>query len=209
MTEEIKPVITPTTPEPKKMIEVDVFGISVPLEADIAKQLIEKRDNRLSVFKDLDAKVKAYEAEKEDLSRRLAMSEKVKAGSLAEAEQIASQKVNDKLSKLTQAIVLKEIKSELVRNQDFIGTDVAISDTITLIKDRVKYNDETGEVVSTDGKPIKDFLTEFLSTRDNLKKAKSVPSTGASLFKQSLSNIQPQKTAPNLSAAIGKFFNGK
>lgn len=205
MADEIKPTTTPiteTTPsssEAAKEIEVDLFGRSVKLPLDVAKEIIAKRDERTKIFKDLDTKVKEYETKLGEATKRVEMAEKVKAGAFAEAEAIANKNVNEKLSKLERGIIQKELKSELSLNPEFIG-GTAIEDALKLIGNEFIIND-ANEVVTKDGKAAKVAVEEFVKSRDNFRKTKTVQGTGAT---KTVATRVPQEV--DLGKGIAKLF---
>lgn len=168
-------LITPST------IKTDIFGIEIELPVATAKALIEKRDERTKVFKDLDTKVKTYENELQQTRSRLEMAEKVKAGSLVEAEAIAKKGVEEQLNKMKSSIIQKEVKATLAANERFIGS-AAMDDALKLLDVSSFGLDDNNEVVSPTGKKVADVVNEFLEAKPIFRKAGNMPQgTGSKL----------------------------
>jgi hypothetical protein len=196
MTEETQPVTTQTQPVKPDLIKVDVYGEEILLPVDQAKSIIAKRDQRHSVFKDLDTKVKEYETKLTETTRTAAAQKAALEGKLAEAESLFSQKANEKLEKINNRIVLKEIESALLADESFIKESK--DDALKLLKSDYKFKlDEEGEkVITDDGRNATDVVKEWLKSKSIFKKATTIMPTGGKVGPKSTvqktANSQPQ-----------------
>lgn len=178
-------VTTPVAqPEPKheaksETIDTDVFGVTIPLPVAIAKEIIAKRDERHKVFKDLDGKVKEYETKLSDAQRQAQAQKATLEGKLAEAESIYSQKANERLAKIHDRIVNKELESVLLADDLFIKE--SLSDAVKLLKaDQSFALDEAGEkIVTKDGKDATEVIKDWIKNKPIFRKATGTTPTGA------------------------------
>jgi antitoxin component of MazEF toxin-antitoxin module len=195
-----------TNQVPNETIKTDIFGIELDLPVEVAKKLIAKRDERTSVFKDLNQKVQVYEKEKSELAKRLEMAEKVKAGAFEEAEKIASQKAEEKLSKFRNKVVDSEITNAFLQHPEFLGKDV-LEDAIKLLKMDKSFdlNEEDNTIKSGD-KTVEDTVRNWLQGKPAFRKVASATSQPKKFGK-----AQEQKATGTdaLASGLAKFMRGK
>jgi hypothetical protein len=191
-----------TQTTPKEMMEVDIDGISVKVEYEVGKKMIEKRQEKHKLFKEISEKATQYEKELSETRKKLEFETAAKRGLFAEAEALAQKGVTEKLNKLQNAIIQKELKSELISNPEFIGSE-AIEDALKLLGSDFQI-DETNEVVSKDGKKAKDVVSEFVKAKANFRKAKIVK--GLEATSNDKVKIKKEVRGDINAQAIEKFF---
>jgi hypothetical protein len=179
-----------TTNIPSDM-EVDIDGITVKVPYEQGKRMIEKRQEKHKLFKEISEKATSYEKELNETRKKLEFESAAKKGAYEEARQLALRETSEKLQKLQNAIISKELKATLVAHNDFIGGD-ATSDALQLLGATGFALNDQDEVVSKDGKPVKDVVSDFINSKPLFKKAKTAPGLNANLV-QNGQKITPQK----------------
>jgi hypothetical protein len=191
------------------VLEVDVFGVSIPLPIDTAKQIIAKRDERHSVFKDLSEKVKNYETKLQDTQRQAEAQKAALEGKLSEAESLFSKKAEEKLSNIQNRIITKEIESTLLSDETFLKD--AKEDAMKLLKADMKFklSDDGAEVLTEDGKKAQEAVKEWLKNKTIFKKATGVTPTGGKVGPKETSHKVAVKEKVSLTAALQEVLNKK
>jgi hypothetical protein len=154
-------------------LEVDIPGGSrVKLPYDEAKRIIEMRDKYENLLKDQGERSKRqeeYKKKAEDAERRAQMAEAVKTGALEEAERIASSKIEDKLNRLKNGLIKREIKAALVSHPEFLPD--AADDALNLILATVQGEYGDDDSVKLGGKDVKTAVDEFVKSKPIFRKA--------------------------------------
>lgn len=213
MSDEIKKE-EPTQTDPKQpdnkvedMIEVDVFSETIKLPLSQARKIIEKRDSRHAVFRDLDAKVKDYEQKLADTTRQAEAQKKALEGKLSEAEALFSKKSDDKLANIQNRIIHKELESALLSDDTFIKESK--EDALKLLKADMKFklSEEGDKVLTEDGKDATEQVKEWLKNKAIFRKATGIPPTGGKVGPK---NVQTRKAEPvSMATALAKHLNNK
>lgn len=160
-------------------ISVDLWGTSINLPVDKAKEVIEKRQSQSKGYNELKAKLEAYEVEKQTLQTKLQAAELAKEGKLEEAEAVFNQRLNEKVTKYHQKIVTNELKSELLSNPEFLGGEALTNDAISLITSKHKFELTDDNEIVSDGKSTKQLVSDFLKEREAYRKVAKGNSTSA------------------------------
>ena len=204
--EETKPVdpkIEETKPvDQNKTIKVDFKGVEIEISADKAKKLIEVRDQDKALVAQLNTKLAAFENEIADTKRQKEATEAALKGELAKAEEIFSAKANEKLSRLQARIIKSEIRSQLVSNSDFIGSDY-VDDAYSLILANKVELTEDGSVKIGE-KSAKEFVDEFVKSKPIFQK----PKTNAPKFGPTKKQGEI-KTAPKPTKSLGAMMHDR
>ena len=182
-------------------IEVDIFGVSLPLPLDKAKELISKRDERTSVFKDLSEKVRKYETDLSDTKKRLDMAEKVKAGAFEEAEKIANSKLEEKIGKYKSKVIDSEVITALKSNPEFLDSPEVMKDVLKLIKAEHTFELTDDDSVKAGEKDVRTVVNEFLKDRPAYRKAVKSETQPKKFAKAPV-----EKLKGDLSSGLGKFI---
>lgn len=172
-------------------MEVDIDGITVKVPYEQGKKMIEKRQEKHKLFKEISEKATTYEKELNETRKKLEFESAAKKGAYEEARQLALRETSEKLQKLQSAIIHKELKATLVSHPDFIGGDTT-DDALKLLGDAGFTLNDNDEVVSKDGKAVKDVVNDFISAKPLFKKAKTTQGLGAKLV-QDGNKVVPQK----------------
>lgn len=195
VTTEVTPQVTPQVAK-EELLDVDIYGTTIPLPVSKAREIIKLRDSRHAVFKDLDSKVKEYETKLADTSRQAEAQKKALEGRLAEAETLFSAKANERLSKIHDRIINKEIEATLLEDESFLKE--SLEDAKKLLKaDHSFALDESGDnIVDATGKVAKEVVSEWLKAKPIFRKAvASTVATGGRIVpgKQTTSTSQQPK----------------
>jgi hypothetical protein len=182
------------------VIDVDVFGVSIPLPIETARQIISKRDERTSVFKDLADKVKTYETTLADTKRQSEAQKAALEGRLAEAESLFSKRADDKLANIQNHLINREIESVLLSDPTFIADSK--EDAVKLLKSDMRFTlSEDGTTILAGDKPAKDEIANWLKGKAIFKKATGATPTGGKVIP---GKHQKVATSINLGAAMLK-----
>ena len=185
-----------------KTISVDLFGVSIDLPLDKAKELIGKRDQRTTAFKDLSDKVGAFETQIVDTTRRAEAAEAAAKGNLVEAEAMFSSKSDELVKKYQSKLIKAEIVEALSSNDKFLNTDETRQDAIALVMAQNVFTlDSNDNIIGTDSKTVKDLTNSFVDSREAFQTAANTGTIN-----------QPRKVAggnekPNMKKALGKFLD--
>lgn len=184
-------------------ITVDMYGVPIKLPLETAKQLIEKRDQRSSAFKDLSDKVKEYETKVQDTTRKLQAAEAAKNGQLSEAEALFNQKLTDTVSKYKSKVIKGEIVDALTRNEKFLDSDSTRNDAIALIMSQHDFALADDDTIKVGDKNVKDIVNEFIDSREAFQRVnKTNPK------RQQTTHITT-KEKPDLKQAMGSYLKDK
>lgn len=191
--------------EPEAKIKVDVYGEEVELPVSQAKSIIEKRDSRHAVFRDLDAKVKTYEQTIADTKRQAEAQKAALEGKLSEAEALFSKKSEDKLANIQNHLINREIESVLLSDDTFIKDSK--EDAIKLLKADMKFSmSEDGTTILAGDKPAKDMINEWLKNKAIFKRAQGAPPTGGKVIP---ANKQKVGQPISMGAALAKHLESQ
>ena len=207
---------TETKPEEKKVEEkveakkdellpIEILpGKWVHATVEVAKDLIAHRQKEKVDSKDvkqLQEAVKKAESEKASALERIKLVELAKSQSIDELKLEASREYREKLNKVEERIIMKEIEASLLSQEDFLAS--AKQDAIKLIRGEFKFNlDENMEkVVTESGKDLNELVKEWVEKKDIFRKAKGVPSTG---LKQGTTAVKQNSGFDKYAAGIFK-----
>ena len=158
------------------LLSVDLFGEKINLPYDVAKRLIEKRDERTSVFRDLQQTLEKHDKDLQDARRRAEAAERAKEGNLAEAEALFSQKHQSKIDRYKTVTVNTAIRAALLSDELFVGGDSATKDAMALLRAEGDWDvSDDLEVTSRDGKKVQEAVAEFIKSRENFQKQSRKP----------------------------------
>ena len=158
------------------LLSVDLFGEKINLPYDVAKRLIEKRDERTSVFRDLQQTLEKHDKDLQDARRRAEAAERAKEGNLAEAEALFSQKHQSKIDRYKTVTVNTAIRAALLSDELFVGGESATKDAMALLRAEGDWDvSDDLEVTSRDGKKVQEAVAEFVKSRENFQKQSRKP----------------------------------
>jgi hypothetical protein len=174
-----------TVPETKSdKISVDIFGETVELPLETAKKIISKRDSKSKEYKDLSEKVSQAEKKATQEAERARLIELSRTNSFDELKLEASKEFRDKLDKVSSRIIKKELESSLLSQEDFIKDFKDDAVQLLQLTHNFTLDDAMEKVVGSDGKEVSEVVKEWLSKKDNFRKAKGTSGTGAKVGPQ-------------------------
>jgi prefoldin subunit 5 len=205
MTEELK--TTPeTTPSKEKMIvEIDE-GLKVEMSVEDAKKYIERKDKRSKNYKELSEKVTKAEQEKANALERARLVELSKEQKFDELRNELTKATSEKLSKVSQRIIKKELESALLNSDDFIKELKDDAVQLLHLNHSFVLDENMEKVVSSDGKEVVEVVKEWLAKKDAFKRAKTGSGTGAKIGPQGNDGNRPKNVQDNFSKGVGKLF---
>ncbi len=201
-------------------IEVDVYGIKVPLPKEQADKVIAQRDAEKVSRRELAEKVGKSEADKAAAESAKLKAEEDKTilelASKKETEQIralAAKDITEKMGRVSIKLRDKHLAATLATNKSLVST--AIPDVVEALKTRIAYDLESDAIVVLDaaGQPAKDdagkpvqvdaWISEWIGKRPHYLLDKTPAGSGASGAHQpKLSGPKPKFT--RLDVATGK-----
>ncbi len=220
MSDEIKKEVAPTeqqTTEPQlskeqkspDKISVDLApGISVELDTETARKVIEHRNAKSKGYKELETRLKEVEASKKSAEDRAKLIELAKSQDYDALKMEASKEYASKLEKIQNQVVSKELETALLSNEDFIKESK--EDALKLLRGDFQFqvNDEGDKVVSKDGKNATEVVQEWLKTKDIFRKAKGVTPTGAKTQGSKLTHKAEKNPYEGMGKGLGKLLGG-
>ena len=109
------PVEQPPVVE-EKIIEVDIYGESIPMPISKAKSIIAKRDSKTKEYNDLKSKITIAETQAKQESERATLLEHMKRQDIAAVEEQISAKYEDTIQRFEKKVYNESIKSSLSKN---------------------------------------------------------------------------------------------
>jgi hypothetical protein len=180
--------VPPNAPPPSTdPVELEISGgIKVkmtPAEAEAYKAATKKHkdhaDNLARQVGSIQAEKDAAEAKARQEADSAAALKLAKEGEMGKLKELLTRESNERLSQLGGSIVAGEIKAAIATQLP--GLDAtALTDTVTLITQRARFNteqargeylDEAGQLLVVEGKPAgaDALVRDFLSKRPHLK----------------------------------------
>jgi hypothetical protein len=196
-----------TSNQPEKTIPVDIYGETIELPLSKAKAIIAKRDEKTQGYKQLQEKVTKAEAQAKQEAERASLLEAMKKSSVEEVEAMASKKYVEKLEKIQNQVVNKELESSLLSNDEFIKE--SLPDAIKLLKGDFDFqvNEEGDKVVTKDGKEVKEVVRDWVLKKEIFRRAKGATSTGAKT--QGKTQVKQERNLnEGLAKGLGKLLGG-
>jgi hypothetical protein len=191
-------------PEDKK-IQVDLApGVSIELPYEAAKKVIEKRDTLTKGYKELEVRLKDIETAKQKAEERAKLAELSKAGDMEALKAEASREYRERVDKIQNRIVSKEIETALLADESFLKD--SLPDALKLLKADFQFSvDEAGEkVVTADGKAVGDVVKEWLGSKKIFQKAPVATGTGGG---KPGPGRPPKTQDADMTKGMAKMFN--
>lgn len=204
---EVAPEVAPLSKEQPvdlKKIAVDIApGVSIELDVDTARKVIQHRDSRTKGFKELETKLQSAEAQAKNEASRNQLLESMKSQNVEEVERQVGAKYEDTIKNFQKKVFNSEIKGTLAKLG--IISD-GLDDATKLVMADAKV-ELTGEEVTLNGIKVEDYLKDWVAKKPHLVSVKQVANTtkkhgvtGTVPPKQHLNNKQ------NIAAGLGKLF---
>lgn len=193
-----------TQPE---LMDVDIDGITIKVPVDQAKKMIEKRQEKHQLFKEISDKAKKYENELAETKRLSEAQKAALEGRLAESEQLFSKKSEEKLANIQKHLINREIESVLLSDDAFIKDSK--EDAIKLLKSDMEFKlSDDGISIMAGDKPAKDAIAEWIKSKPLFRKATGTQPTGGKVGPKTR---ETKKDDPqtSLTKGLGAFLNGK
>jgi hypothetical protein len=190
-------------------ISVDLApGVSVELDTETARKVIEHRNAKSSGYKALESRLKEVEGAKKVAEDRAKLIELAKAQDYDALKLEASKEYAQKLEKIQGKIVAKELESALLTQDDFLKESK--EDAIKLLKTEFTFqvNEEGDKVVTQDGKEVNEVVKEWLSKKEIFRRAKGATSTGAKTQGGKLTHKAQVNPMEGVSKGLGKLLGG-
>jgi hypothetical protein len=189
-------------------ISVDIApGVSVELDTETARKVIEHRNKKSEGYKQLESRLKEVEGAKKSAEERAKLIELAKSQDFEALKVEASKEYANKLEKIQSKIVAKELESALLSQDDFLKESK--EDAIKLLKAEHTFqvNEEGDKVVTQDGKEVNEVVKEWLSKKEIFRRAKGATPTGAKT-QGKLQVKQERNLNEGLTKGLSKLLGG-
>jgi len=197
---ETQPPVVETKVETPQTIAVDIDGISINVDLDTGKRLIEARQKVKKEVKDLQEKVSKAEASARQEADRAKLIEAMKSSDIDSVRSQISKEYLDKISTYENKIFKGEVKS-LLATQGVLAE--ALEDATSLALQGTKVTLD-GDVVKINDKDAKEYLGEWVKTRPHLVSVKATE--GKKVVKVTTPKAPDRSGADRLASGIGKFI---
>jgi hypothetical protein len=205
MTEEVKPEVAQPEPKPEATkpdtITVDIDGVSLDVPLETGKKLIEARQKAKKEVKDLIDKVGKSEALAKQEAERSALMKAMREQDVESVRSQVSQEYVGKINAYESKIFKGEVKSLLASNGVL---PEALDDACSLALSNAKVALE-GEQVTIDGKPAKDFLAEWVKSKQHLVAVKA-PVKAAGKHSPAVPPKPQQSGKERMAQGLNKLF---
>lgn len=167
--------------EPTEELSVEIDGIWGKFKVEDAKKLIESRDNKHRLIKEITVAKEKAEKEKEEIKKQSEMKTLALEGKIAEITALASKQSDEKLAVIQNRIVTKEIETALLQDESFIKE--SLPDAIALLKGQhtFKLSEDGEKVIAEDGKDAGEVAREWLKKKEIFRKGSGITPTGGKL----------------------------
>lgn len=190
-------------PSDLKKIAVDIApGVSVELDVETAKKVIQHRDSRTKGFKELEAKLKSAEDAAKNEASRAQLLEAMKAQNLEAVEEQVSSKYKETISKFQAKVFNGEIKSTLSK----LGIlPDALEDSAKLVMSDAKIELD-GDDVKINGVKADEYLATWTKNKAHLMAVKTQDSKGKIVTRGGKPPEQKPNGPDRLAKGLGSFF---
>lgn len=186
-------------------IDVDLFGISVTLPVDQAKELIAKRQEKTKDYKELQDKLNSFQSEKQQLADKLKVETLAKENKLKELQAHFTSELNEKVSKYKNKVIEAELTRQLTSHPEFLNSPEVISDSLKLLKAENSFDLADDDTIKAGEKSVTEVVSEFLISRPSFRKVNKAAHSGS----RPAAIQAPKTTNPmgSLTSGLGKMLN--
>ena len=182
-------------------IDVDLFGISVTLPVDKAKELISKRQEKTNEYKELKSKLDSFQLEKQKLAEQLKVETLAKDNKIAELQEHFTSELNEKVSKYKNKVIEAELTRQLTSHPEFLNSPEVISDSLKLLKAENSFDLADDDSIKAGDKTITEVVSEFLISRPSFRKVNKAAHSGS----RPAAIAQP-KQSPNIADGLRQLL---